>query len=241
MRNIVVTGDSGGLGSSIVELIVKSSEFNVIGLSRSENQVIKSLKEKLGDRYKHFYCDLDKPEELKKLYKEKIRPLGDICGLVNNSAYAYDDIVTNAKINDLERMIRINLTSPVMLTKLALRDMLRSGVKGSIVHISSVCAHTGYKGLSMYAMTKGGIESFSKTVAREWGERGIRSNCVAPGFMDTNISSSLSKEQKSRIYNRTSLKEDTKVESVAEMVVFLLSDKSKSITGTVMHVDNGTI
>ena len=93
-------------------------------------------------------------------------------------------------------MYKVNVFSPMMLTKYMLRDMLLNKTKGSIVHISSVSAHTGYKGLAMYASTKGALEAFSKNTAREWGSLGIRSNVVCPGFMDTDMSSSLTKEQK---------------------------------------------
>ena len=151
---------------------------------------------------------------------------------------AYDDIITNANVDRIERMFKINVYSPMMLTKYIIRDMLLHNNKGSIVNISSVSAHTGYKGLSMYAATKGAIEAFSKNVAREWGSKGIRSNSVAPGFMETNISSSLTDDQRNKIYQRTSLKKATSIESVAEMVLFLLSDESESITGTVINVDN---
>lgn len=93
----------------------------------------------------------------------------------------------------------------------------------------------------MYAATKAAVEAFSKTVAREFGSKKIRSNCVAPGFMETEMSNSLTLEQKDRIYLRTSLKEETQIESVSNTVKFLLSDESYSITGQVIHVDNGTI
>ncbi|THC82881.1 SDR family oxidoreductase, partial [Bacteroides fragilis] len=92
---------------------------------------------------------------------------------------------------------------------------------GSIIHISSISVHTGYKGLSMYASSKGALEAFSKDTAREWGQLGIRSNVVVPGFMETAMSSSLTEEQKDRIYKRTSLKQATDVRSVAETVAFL--------------------
>ena len=95
--------------------------------------------------------------------------------------------------------------------------------------------------LSMYASTKGALEAFSKNTAREWGEMGIRSNCVVCGFMETNMSNTLSSEQKNRIYKRTSLKKETSKESVAETINFLISDKSKSITGQNLFVDSGTI
>lgn len=180
-------------------------------------------------------------EDIKDLYLQQIKEEGPIYGLVNNAGIAYDEIATNAKLEPLEKMFRVNVFSPIILTKYILRDMLLNEIKGSIVHISSVCAHTGYKGLSMYSATKAAIEAFSKTVAREFGSRKIRSNCVAPGFMETDMSKTLNSEQKDRIYLRTSLKEETNLESVSNTVKFLLSEESYSITGQVIHVDNGTI
>jgi 3-oxoacyl-[acyl-carrier protein] reductase len=119
--------------------------------------------------------------------------------------------------------------------------MILNKIKGSIVHISSISVHTGYKGLSMYASTKGALEAFSKNTAREWGSKGIRSNCVVSGFMDTNMSSSINNELKEKIKNRTSLRELTDVKSVSNTVEFLLSFKSNSITGQLINVDSGTI
>lgn len=241
MKWIIVTGDSGGLGSAIVKNILSDTEYGVIGISRSLGSHASELLSNYPKRYKHINFDLSFPVEVKNLYKESIRPIGSIYGLVNNSANAYDDIVTNINADRLEMMFRTNVYSPMLLTKYAIRDMLLTNTKGSIIHISSVSAHTGYKGLSMYAATKGALEAFSKGVAREWGVKGIRSNCVAPGFMETKISSSLSNEQKDKIYMRTSLKKATEVESVAKATVFLLSESAESITGTVLNVDNGTL
>jgi 3-oxoacyl-[acyl-carrier protein] reductase len=119
-----------------------------------------------------------------------------------------------------------------MITKLILRNFILNKIKGSIIHISSISVHTGYKGLSMYASTKGALEAFSKNTSREWGEMGIRSNCVVAGFMETDMSDTLTNEQKQRIYNRTSLKKETNKESVVETIKFLISNSSKSITGS---------
>jgi 3-oxoacyl-[acyl-carrier protein] reductase len=93
----------------------------------------------------------------------------------------------------------------------------------------------------MYASTKGAIEAFSKNTAREWGEMGIRSNCIVAGFMETDMSSNLTNEQKQRIYNRTSLKKETDKNSVVDTIKFLISDNAKSITGQNLFVDSGTI
>lgn len=240
MKWIIVTGDSGGLGSAIVKNILNKEKYGVIGISRNLNKNIIALM-KNNQNYVHINFDLVNSSEIRDLYKNKIKTLGEVIGLVNNSAMAYDDIITNANVNRIEKMFSINVYSPMILTKYVIRDMLLHNNKGSIVHISSVSAHTGYKGLSMYAATKGALETFSKNIAREWGIKGIRSNCVAPGFMETAISSSLTEEQKYKIYQRTSLKKATSVESVASMVVFLLSEEAKSITGTVVNVDNGTV
>ncbi|QJD85200.1 SDR family NAD(P)-dependent oxidoreductase [Cohnella herbarum] len=241
MKWIIVTGDSKGLGEKTVSQILSETDYGVIGISRSAGDLSEKLMEEYPERYKRLAFDLSDSSGIKQLYMQQIRKIGPIYGLVNNSASAYDDIVSNLNLEQLEKMFHVNVFSAMNLTKYAIRDMLLNHVEGSIVHISSVSAHTGYKGLSMYAASKGAIEAFSLNVAREWGSKGIRSNCVVPGFMETAMSASLTSEQKDRIYKRTSLKRDTDVESVANTVLFLLSEKSRSITGTVIHVDNGTI
>ena len=240
MKCVVVTGDSRGLGNVICNKLLESG-YKVVGISRKKSEQVEELENKYRDRYKHINFDLSATEGIKELYLTKLKPEGPIYGLVNNAAVAYDEIATNAQLEPLEQMFRINVYSAIMLTKYVIRDMLLNETKGSIVHIGSVCAHTGYKGLSMYAATKAAIEAFSRTVAREFGVKKIRSNCVAPGFMETEMSKTLSSEQRDRIYLRTSLKEETHIGSVAETVKFLLSNESFSITGQVIHVDNGTI
>ncbi len=241
MKNIVVTGDSGDLGSAITRLLLAKEEYGVIGVSRRLTPEMKKLITKYPQKYVHLEFDLANSDQIKEFYLAHLKKHGPLWGLINNAAFPYDDIVTNANLDSLENMFRINLFSAIMLTKYVIRDMLLHNVTGSLVHISSVSAHTGYKGLSMYAASKGALEAFSRTVAREWGEKGIRSNCVAPGFMETRMSSALSGEQKDRIYKRTSLKKQTDISAVAETIEFLLSSRSSSITGSVINVDSGTI
>ncbi|MCZ8539214.1 SDR family NAD(P)-dependent oxidoreductase [Psychrobacillus psychrodurans] len=241
MKWIIVTGDSRGVGREIAYQILNETDFGVIGISRTSEESADELLVKYPDRFRALSYDLANVEGVKQLYRDKIHKIGPIYGLVNNSAMAYDDIISNLNIDELETMFQVNVFSAMHLSKYAIRDMILHKTQGSIVHISSISAHTGYKGLSMYAATKGAMEAFSKNTAREWGSKGIRSNCVVPGFMETSISSTLTDEQKKRIYQRTSLKKETGIASVASTVLFLLSDKAKSITGTVVHVDNGTI
>jgi len=225
MKTILLTGDSKGVGLTIKKLLNKKG-YKVIGISRNSEDIS---------------YDLSNVDKIKDLYNTQIKPLGPIHGFINNAALAYDDIITNLSPSKLEAMYKVNVFSPMVLTKYMLRDMLLHKTKGSIVHISSISAHTGYKGLAMYASTKGALEAFSKNTAREWGVLGIRSNVVCPGFMDTNMSSSLNDQQKSKIFSRNCLKKELNIVDVANTVEFLLSNNSQGITGEIIHVDNGTI
>ena len=225
MKNILLTGDSKGLGENIKQKLINSG-YNVIGLSRS------------GDDIKY---DLSDVEGIKNLYINKIKERGPLHGYVNNAAFAYDDIITNLNSEKLMEMYKVNVFSPMMLTKYVIRDMMLNKTKGSIVHISSISVHTGYKGLAMYASTKGSLEAFSKNTSREWGRIGIRSNIVCPGFMDTNMSKSLNDDQRNKIFKRNSKQKELTIDEVSSTVKFLMSEDSSGITGQTIHVDNGTI
>jgi len=241
MNSVIVTGDSRGLGLTICNCLLNSGDYFVVGLSRKRTEDIQILEDQFPDNYIHLDFDLSNPNDIQDFYQSSLKQFGPYVGLVNNAGIAYDDIITNARVIPLEKMFRVNVFSPIMLSKYMIRDMLLHNVHGSLIHISSVCAHTGYKGLSMYSSTKGALEAFSRTVAREWGERGIRSNCIAPGFIDTGMSEALSLEQKNRIFKRNSLKKGTEPQDIAKTVEFLLSAESGSITGSVVSVDCGTI
>ena len=239
--NYIVTGCSRGVGLEICRVLLKAGN-TVYGIARSFTNSFKELQDLYSSRLFFKSIDLSDPDDIRKVvFKDYVGNDIIIHGYVNNAAMAYDDIVTNLNLDRLRDMYSVNVFTPMMMTKYVIRNMILHHTKGCIVHISSISAHTGYKGLAMYASSKGALEAFSKDTAREWGERGIRSNVVVPGFMETAMSSSLTSEQKDRIYKRTSLKSATNVRSVAETVAFLLSDKACSITGQNIHVDNGTI
>lgn len=214
----------------------------VYGLSRSYTEDFKVLEKEFSGKLFFKNIDLSNSIDIcKTIFKEFITNQVRPDGFVNNAAMTYDNIVTNLNVDKLKTIYDVNVFTPMLITKYAIRHMLLHKNKGSIIHISSISVHTGYKGLAMYASSKGALEAFSKNTAREWGGQGIRSNVVVPGFMETAMSSTLTEEQKDRIYKRTSLKSATRIGSVVETVAFLLSEKADSITGQNIHVNNGTI
>lgn len=239
--NYLVTGCSRGVGLEICRVLLEQGN-TVYGMARSYTDEFKLLESEYQGKLFFKSIDLRDSECVRKsVYKDFVGNDIQLHGFVNNAAMAYDDIVTNLNLDKLRAMYSVNVFTPMLMVKYAIRNMLLHRTKGSIIHISSISVHTGYKGLAMYASSKGALEAFSKDTAREWGEFGIRSNVVVPGFMETVMSSTLSQEQKDRIYKRTSMKAPTSVRSVAETVAFLLSDKAVSITGQNLFVDNGTI
>lgn len=239
--NVLITGVSRGVGLEMSKLFLENGH-TVYGISRTESEEFAMLEKEYPKHLFFKIFDLSRPEEIRQtVFREFVNNQIPIHVLINNAAMAYDDIVTNLKYVDLKTMFDVNLYSPMFLTKYAIRNMIYNRISGSIIHISSISAHTGYKGLSMYAASKGALQSFSKNISREWGERGIRSNIVVPGYMETAMNEKLSQEHKNRIFKRTALKKETDMRSVAETVLFLSDERSKSITGQEIFVDSGTL
>lgn len=240
-KNILVTGVSQGLGLTIARAVLDQG-WTVSGVSRRLSREYAALQEEHGDRARFHAFDLSRTDDVKAELFDKFLPFETpLHGFVNNAAVAYDDLVSNLEVNRLRAMYEVNVFAPMLITKYAIRHMLFTRTAGAIVHISSISVHTGYKGLAMYASTKGALEAFSKNTAREWGERGIRSNCVVAGFMETAMSGTLTAAQKEKIYQRTALKRATAPASVAAAVCYLLGDGAASVTGQNIVVDAGTI
>ena len=241
-KNVLLSGASKGLGLCICGKLLKSG-YRVYAISRTLSGHLSEL----GEAYKGrlFFKEVDLSDPIgaaNTVFKGDFIPRAfPLDAFVSNAAQSYEDIVSNIDEAKLEGMFKVNVFSPMLLTKYAIRNMLLNRRPGSIVHISSICAHTGYKGLSMYAATKGAIESFSIGTAREWGRRGIRSNTVSPGFMEIGMATSLSDEDADKIRRRNSLKKAADPESVADTVAFLISDGASSITGQNVCVDCGSL
>jgi 3-oxoacyl-[acyl-carrier protein] reductase len=139
----------------------------------------------------------------------------------------------------IEQVVGLNVVSPILLSKYALRSMMADGAGGRIVNLASIVAFTGYSGLSVYAATKASMIGFTRSLAREVGRTGVTVNAVAPGFVDTEMTSSMSEEHRERIARRSALRRMVEVDDVAAAVEYLLSDGARNITGTVMTVDAG--
>ena len=241
MKNILVSGVSRGLGLEIARQLLDNKGYQVYGFSRQSTAAIADLQATYPGHFHWQAIDLEDLDTLReKVFSQLLPPDLPLHALINNAAIAYDDLASNTNLSRLQKMFNINTLAPILLSKYVLRNMLLHRTQGSLIHISSISTKTGYKGLSMYAASKGALEVFSKNIAREWGPKGIRSNCIVPGFIDTAMSASLNEEQKQKIYNRNALKTATTLDSVTGTALFLLSKASSSITGQELIVDSGS-
>jgi 3-oxoacyl-[acyl-carrier protein] reductase len=166
------------------------------------------------------------------------KEFGPLFGLVNNAAVGHGGTLALMHNTRIEELVRVNTLSPIMLTKYVVRNMMSDGV-GRIVNVASIISFTGYSGLSAYAATKASVIGFTRSLAREVGRLGITVNAVAPGFLATEMTHGLAEEQREQIVRRTALRRLTEVEDVANAVEYLLGDKARNISGTVITVDAG--
>lgn len=243
MRNVLVTGASRGLGLGIASRLIASG-YSVLGIARSESEELAELRakvEKAGEGSLSFRgFDLSYIDEIPALVSELRKQFGPIYGLVNCAGISFEGTLAMMPHSQIEQLVQVNLVSPIVLAKAVVRGMMSDGA-GRIVNISSITAFTGYSGLSVYGATKSALIGFSRSLAREVGRMGINVNCVAPGFIDTQLTSGFRSEQRETVIRRSALQRLADVNDVASTVDFLLSDGAKSITGSVVTVDAGSI
>lgn len=242
MLNVIVTGASRGLGLGIARRLCAAG-YGVIGIARNLGGQLSSAiagAEPSKEAFFHFVpFDLANIEGIAQLVRDIHKRFGPIHGLVNNAAMSFDGALSLMPNSQIEQLIRLNTISPIVLTKYVVRSMMADG-GGRIVNIASIVGATGYSGLSVYAATKASLIGFTRSLAREVGRAGVNVNAVAPGFVDTDLTSGVAPEQRGRIARRSALRRLTEVEDVANAVEFLLGCKSKNITGTVLTVDAGS-
>jgi 3-oxoacyl-[acyl-carrier protein] reductase len=157
---------------------------------------------------------------------------------VNNAGIGTEGVLATMEASKIEALVRINTIAPLIVTKHAVRSMMSAG-SGRIVNISSIIASTGYSGLSVYAATKASLIGFTKSLAREVGTLGITVNAVAPGFVETSMTGGMDDAHRATIARRSALKRLPDVADVVHAVDYLMSDKARNVTGTVLTVDAG--
>jgi 3-oxoacyl-[acyl-carrier protein] reductase len=242
MRNVIVTGASRGLGLGIATKLVDSG-FRAIAIARKESEelakAMRKAEETRPGSLQFIPFDLAEIEGIPQLVKKLRKDFGRIYGLVNNAGMSVDGSLALTSTQQIEQIVRINTISPMVITKHVVRSMMADG-GGRIVNISSVAAFTGYSGLSVYGATKASLIGFTKSLAREVGRMGVNVNAVAPGFVETQMTAGMKDEQRQQIERRSALKRLVDVEDVADAVEFLLGDRSKNLTGTVITVDAGS-
>lgn len=241
MRSVIVTGGSRGLGLEIARRLAAGG-YRAIAIARKSNgQQASALEqaEQARPGSLHFVpFDLGKVEEIPGLINKLHKDFGPIYGLVNNAALGTDGALAMMPNSEIEKLIRMNTVSPIVLTKYVTRHMMANG-GGRIVNVASIAAFTGYSGLSVYAATKSSMIGFTRSLAREVGRLGVNVNAVAPGFLDTEMTQNMDDERRQRIMRRSALRRFPCVEDVAHAIEFLLGDKARNITGTVLTVDAG--
>jgi 3-oxoacyl-[acyl-carrier protein] reductase len=242
MRTILVTGGSRGLGLGIARQLAIAG-YRVIAIARKLNNNLTSAMEKVVRSKQgelHFVpFDLSDIEAIPGLIKKIRKDFGPIYGLVNNAAVGTDGVLALMYTSQIEHLVRVNTISPIVLTKYVVRSMLSEG-SGRIVNIASIIGFTGYHGLSVYGATKASMLGFTRSLAREVGRHGVNVNAVAPGFIATDMTRNLGDEQRGQVARRSALQRLPEVADVANAVEFLLGDKARNITGTVLTVDAGS-
>jgi len=242
MRNVIVTGGSRGLGLRIARAL-GGAGYRVIAIARRQSdQLAAAIGEADGGgrgslHFRPF--DLAKVGEIANLVKGIRKEFGPIYGLVNNAGIGTSGVLATMQDGQIERLVHLNTVSPIVLSKYVVRAMMVDG-GGRIVNMSSIVSTTGFSGLSVYGATKASLVGFTRSLAREVGPLGVTVNAVAPGFVDTEMTEGMDAAHRGQILRRSPLHRLVDVDDIANAVEFLLGDKAKNITGTVLTVDAGS-
>lgn len=242
MRNVLVTGGTRGIGLGICKQL-SAEGWRVIAIGRDLGEPLAAAWQDAVSasngpiEFRAF--DLAETAAIPAFVKKLRKEFGAVFGLVNNAGLGTSGVLANMKDEDILALVQLNTIAPIVFTKYVVRSMMADG-GGRIVNLSSIISTTGFSGLSVYGATKAAMTGFTRSLSREVGTFGITVNAIAPGFIDTEMTSNLSSQERERVVRRAALKRLAEVDDIANGVAFLLSDKAKNITGTTLTVDAGS-
>ena len=236
-RNVIVTGASRGIGLAIAARLAAGG-YDVVALARSRGEALDAAIAAADGRIRFFGFDLSDIDAIPEMVRTLKAEHGPAWGLVNNAGMGLDGLLANTHNSQIEAVIRLNVTAPIVLTKYVVRGML-TGEGGRIVNLSSIIGSTGYTGLSVYGATKAALIGFTKSLAREVGRQDVTVNAIAPGFIETEMTAGLGEDGRDQVKRRSALRRLAEVDDVAAMTEFLIGDGGRNITGAVLTIDAG--
>ncbi|MBA4096094.1 MAG: beta-ketoacyl-ACP reductase [Rhodospirillum sp.] len=235
-KSALVTGASGGIGGAIARALHRQGA--TVGLSGTRTEPLEKLKAELGERAHVVPADLGDPAAIEGLLKSADAALGGIDILINNAGLTRDNLAMRMKDEDWQMVIDVNLTAGFRLARGAMRGMMKKRW-GRIIGITSVVGVTGNPGQANYAAAKAGMIGMSKSLAQEVASRNITVNCVAPGFIETQMTGALNEDQKARIMSAIPAGRLGQSDEIAAAVVYLASPEAAYVTGQTIHVNGG--
>ena len=235
-KKIIITGASGGIGNSIVEKLTDNG-VKILASGTNEEK-LDALKAKFKD-IKIIKFDISQSEKIEKFIDDATNELGgNLDCIVNNAGITQDNLAIRMSLEEWKKVIDINLTSTFLMSKFAIKKMLKNK-SGKIINITSVVGHTGNVGQSNYTASKAGIVAMSKSLAIEYAKKNININCISPGFIKTAMTDKIDEKFKESIISRIPSARLGEPEDIANAVLFLASDNSKYINGETLHVNGG--
>lgn len=235
----LVTGASRGIGKAIAQELAQHGA-TVVGTATTEDgaQSISAYLQSSSAKGQGMVLNVTEPDAIAELVSSIEKEFGTVSVLVNNAGITRDNLLVRMKDEEWDSILDTNLSSVYRLSKACLRGMMKMR-KGRIVNITSVVGSSGNPGQANYAAAKAGVVGFSKSLAREVGSRGITVNCVAPGFIDTDMTRSMAEDQRGALLSQIPLNRLGRAEEVAHAVAFLASPLAAYITGETLHVNGG--
>ncbi|MDC0521854.1 3-oxoacyl-[acyl-carrier-protein] reductase [Candidatus Pelagibacter sp.] len=234
-KNIIVTGASGGIGNSIVEKLNECGA-NVLA-SGTRLEKLEELKSKFN-KIKILKFDISQSDKIEEFIDNAANELGGLDCIVNNAGITQDNLAIRMSIEEWRKVIDINLTSTFLMSKFAVKKMLKNK-KGKIINITSVVGHTGNLGQANYTASKAGLVAMSKSLAIEYAKKNINVNCISPGFIKTAMTDKIDEKFKEVIVSKIPSARLGEPEDIANAVLFLASENSNYINGETLHVNGG--